>query len=247
MRLNSIVAKISCFYPKVFAKCLLGLGCTNFEKIFYLNHIKKNYVVFDLGANRGYFTKLFCNIVGPCGEVHAFEPIKQTYIKNLESFLGKIPSNLKLNNLAVGDRNTDVEFFIPGSDDGQASLKPHCAGSWRYGQIKKVSCKMIRLEEYIQKNKIAHIDFIKCDIEGAELFALRGMLPSLKRHKPKLLLEVNEEWTQAFEYTAFDLINFLKEVGYKSFYKVDETPIFLSEQELKNLSQFDDGVNIFCT
>ena len=56
MRLNSILTKISCFYPKVFAKCLLGLGCTNFEKIFYLNHIKKNYVVFDLGANRGYFT-----------------------------------------------------------------------------------------------------------------------------------------------------------------------------------------------
>lgn len=219
---------------------------SNYEKILYLNHLRKKDIVFDLGANKGYFTKLFCNIVGISGEVHAFEPVRDTYLENIKGFRGKLPANLKLHNLAVGDRNMNIEIIIPAGDNGQASLRLHRTGSWQLGQFEKASCKMICLEQYIQKNQISRIDFIKCDIEGAELLALQGMNRSLKKHKPKLLLEVNEEWTEAFEYTSNDLINFLKEVGYKSFFKVDETPIFLSEQELKNLSQFDDGVNIFC-
>jgi FkbM family methyltransferase len=141
----------------------------NYEKIFYLNHLKRNYVVFDLGANKGYFTKLFCNIVGPFGEVHAFEPVKDTFLENIRGFSGNTPANLKLHNLAVGDRNTNIEILVPAGDYGQASLKSHKTGSWHVGQFEQVLCKMIRLDDYIQENSISVIDFIKCDIEGAEL------------------------------------------------------------------------------
>lgn len=137
-------------------------------------------------------------------------------------------------------------MLVPAGDYGQASLKKHSNGSWQLGQIKKLSCEMICLDDYTANNNIHRIDFVKCDIEGAELLALRGMKMTLKKHKPKMLLEINDNWTKAFEYTSCDLIVFLKEVGYKSFFKVDKKPISLSDRDLINLSQLDDGANIFC-
>ena len=88
-------------------------------------------------------------------------------------------------------------------------------------------------ERYYSKetiNLFEKIDFIKLDIEGAELPALKGAVEIIKKFRPVLYIEVFKEWTKEFGYHPFDLYCFLRELGYKKF--ILETP--------KGMSALDD-------
>ena len=62
------------------------------------------------------------------------------------------------------------------------------------------------------------MSFVKCDVEGAELPALRGMQARLKRCRPLLLLEVFSKWTAGFGYHPVELFDFLRALGYDRFF-----------------------------
>ena len=49
----------------------------NYEKSLYFSKVKKGFSVLDLGANQGYFSSIFAQLVGPNGSVHCFEPIPE--------------------------------------------------------------------------------------------------------------------------------------------------------------------------
>ena len=55
--------------------------------------------------------------------------------------------------------------------------------------IKTIQCKVITLDEYTEENKI-RVDFIKCDVEGAELNGLLGMRRLIERNRPSLCISV---------------------------------------------------------
>jgi FkbM family methyltransferase len=101
----------------------------------------------DVGANAGYFTLLFSDIVGASGEVHAFEPIAPTFdrltrmIRSDQQF-----DNVTLNCAACGDVDGIATMMVPGGDWGQAALVRHDAGSWallRRRGMKRRSCDSI--------------------------------------------------------------------------------------------------------
>ncbi|NIN35661.1 MAG: hypothetical protein GTO60_11480, partial [Gammaproteobacteria bacterium] len=62
------------------------------------------------------------------------------------------------------------------------------------------------------------IDFIKADIEGAELLMLKGAKETLKRYHPILMLEIQSHSTKLFGYKPEDVFDFLHEIGYAGFY-----------------------------
>ena len=110
--------------------------------------------------------------------------------------------NIILENLAIGDKQGYFDIYTPGNDSGQSSLERHSKGSWQNNDIQKVKCRMVTLDNYIQENNIVKLDFIKCDIEGAEFMALKGGSMSLLKFRPMLLLEINSDWTKAFNYCS---------------------------------------------
>ena len=106
---------------------------------------------------------------------------------------------------------------------------------------------MIRIADYIMDKGIDRIDFLKADIEGAELLAFQGMSTYLREFSPKLLVEINSAWTSAFEYKPIDLISYLKDQGYLSFYEVSNTLKYLSKDQLEDENIFSNGgMNVFC-
>jgi FkbM family methyltransferase len=203
--------------PKLYLATLKASRRGSPEKRMYLSTVRKGDVVLDIGANVGYFTKLFADLVGRRGEVHAFEPVPASFellCKNIHSFPRN--ENVHMNCLALGETDQNVVLYLPNDDYGQAALIRHREGSWSTSQIRELNVKMMRLDKYAER--LTKIDFIKCDVEGAELLVLRGGRSTLRRCRPKIFLEIEERWTSSFGWTGSDVVRFLQEIGYRQFY-----------------------------
>ena len=195
-------------FPKVYTFLFLKQKFINYEKLLYLQNIKKGDVVFDIGANIGYFTVLFSKICGQKGEIHAFEPVPPTFKKLFNS--AKYFRNVRTINKAVGDYNGLVDIHYNFNDSEKASLiKP------KKSKFETIKIPMLLLDSYFSKQNLKRINFVKCDVEGLEYEALKGFEQTLLQYKPKLSIEVtitSEKRTKFFR--------FLQELGYKRFHKI---------------------------
>ncbi len=208
-------------HPSVYARLLRWTGRGNLEKRVFLTLLRRGNVIFDIGANHGHFTRLFSDIAGPHGSVDAFEPNPVTY-RALEQMIKSTAhfKNYRLHHSALGDKEGAATLYQPGNDDGQVSLRQHTHGSWeKPSAVIEHECKVARLDD--EARPLTRLDFIKCDVEGAELPVLRGATETLARLSPVLFLEVAACWTQAFDYQPSDLVEFLYAAGYRHFYVAD--------------------------
>lgn len=71
--------------------------------------------------------------------------------------------------------------------------------------------KFLVIDKLITKK----INFIKVDIDGCDLLALKGCKKIIKKHKPKILFEISENSKRQFNIHYLDMINFLKKYNYK--------------------------------
>ncbi len=202
-------------FPQLHLRLLRATGRGSIEKRVFLALLRRDDVICDIGANRGHFTRLFSDIAGPAGAVHAFEPVPATFARLRESVAGR--ANVTLHPCALGDAEGSVTLHLPGEDDGQASLRTHSSGSWQPGvDVRAHGCRMTTLDAWAAA--LPRLDFVKCDVEGAERLVLAGAGRALDRLSPLLFLEVNPEWTRAFGYTPDDLLADLRARGYDTFY-----------------------------
>jgi len=75
-----------------------------------------------------------------------------------------------------------------------------------------VRVPIMRLDEYLRRKGIERVDFIKMDVEGAELEVLRGAAFLLSRKpRPVWMVEVQDIRTEAFGYSAKDIVEFLRQ------------------------------------
>lgn len=93
--------------------------------------------------------------------------------------------NIKLNNIALWNAKEIIDFLnLDSALSGGNTAKP------REGMRgKTITVPAIPLDSYVKENKITPT-FIKLDLEGAELEALRGMDYILSHIKPTLTVEV---------------------------------------------------------
>lgn len=213
---------ILCKAPTLYSVLRYLFRSKDWGKSAFLKSIKRNWTVIEIGANQGYFTVLFQNLVGSCGEVHAFEPIPTTF-ELLKKSVTNHTKNCCLYNLGTGAENLDyVEFHLPINDHGQATMSPHASDAWQNQEIQKVICKVVRLDDFDPIKNLKRIDFIKLDAEGAELPSLQGAQSLLEKHKPILFFEGCKEWMNSFQYTPRDFDHFLKTLNYEQLLVVGE-------------------------
>ena len=148
---------------------------SNFDD-FFNKKLKKNYIVFDIGANIGYYSKIFSELVMPQGQVHAFEPSKLNFDK-LNSNLRN--SNIKTYNIAIGNMNKKL-FLNQGTDDIGATSKlnesNNGVGNW---------VDVTTIDELI--NSLPIPNAIKIDVEGFEINVLEGARRTLLNPELKVV------------------------------------------------------------
>ena len=187
------------------------------ERIFYLEYLRENMTVFDVGANVGELTLLFSRFVEG-GGVHAFEASADVY-KKLElvcAAAGK--RNVVLNHLALSDKSGSIRLHV--YDDAYSSFNSQAARPLKnYGlDLEPIGVEEMpatTVDDYCAGKKIERIDLLKIDVEGAELQVMRGARRMLKSKRIRCL-------TFEFGQTTFDMGNspeeieaFLKEMDYK--------------------------------
>lgn len=175
--------------------------------IYLLNENGKDFI--DIGANVGWYSLHVANLY-PKSKVFSFEPVPYTFSllkRNVEG--NKLP-NLTIENLAISDSEGDLVIY----QNNFSTVSSSAVNILEDNRAIPVNVSKTTLDKYFSTNYKGEIGLIKCDIEGAELFAMRGGLNVIKKHKPLIFLEMLRKWSAKYNYHPNEIINLLKEVGY---------------------------------
>jgi FkbM family methyltransferase len=129
-------------------------------------------VVIDVGAGIGTEVLAFSRMVGPTGRVYAIEAHPRTcaMLKTLcemNRLANVVPAQL-----AIADRPGVLRI---------SDVEAHVANTIVAGTARGFDVPAVTLDSFVQANRIARLDFVKVNIEGAERYALPGMLESIRR------------------------------------------------------------------
>jgi len=141
-------------------------------------NLKKDDVVIDIGANVGIFTLKVAKTIGRDGLCIAIEPDLSNF-KLLEENTNKYNNVIRLQK-AIGNKEGYVKLYL------KTSLEHSIKRDYGMGYI---ICKMETLDQIVEKLNLQKIDFIKIDVEGAEVEVLEGAKRTLFLFRPKLALE----------------------------------------------------------
>lgn len=145
---------------------------------YFKKNIMTGMTVVDVGANLGYFTRLASSLVGPTGNVYAFEPDADNFLllkKNTEHL-----KNVHIIQSAVSDTEGTVTLYLSNKMGMHSLLEKNGSG-------RSVTVPCTTLDQLYKKTDI---HFIKIDVEGAEGAVFRGM-EKLLESKPIIVFEYN--------------------------------------------------------
>lgn len=170
--------------------------------------VKPGMHILDVGANFGYFTTIFAQLVGTRGKVWAFEPT--------ECFRKRIYEHLELNGLSdrvvvldygLSDREQEIMISV-----GNSSATLHPTSSGRSSLTELISLK--RFDDVYESLRIKHIDLVKVDIDGHEPYFIDGAAQFLRKNKPVMVIEFNQSDLDIANKDVRTLYKQLEDLGY---------------------------------
>jgi FkbM family methyltransferase len=145
--------------------------------------------------------------------IFAFEPIPGTFGYLKRNIALNQVTSIYANNFGFSDNSGELVFYFHPEGSGSAS-SVDIMGT---GAAQKIHCRVQKLDEFVAKAGVSCIDFMKCDVEGAEFFVLKGGIDSIKRFKPIILTEMLRKWAAKFNYHPNEIIELMAEIGYRCF------------------------------
>jgi len=172
-------------------------------------------IIFDIGANRGdtvlKYAELFPKTIN-----YAFEPFPKSFLKLQENT--KDISRIKNIQLGISEKCGESVFYSNFNEDTNSLLSSSEIGLSSDVQVKNLTSILINtttIDLFCSENNIESIDIIKMDIQGAELFALKGAVNLLKQKKIKLIYLETYFRQQYLNQPLFhDVSSFLYDYGY---------------------------------
>lgn len=151
-------------------------------------------VIIDGGAFIGDTAVLFAAKAGGDCEIHAFELLDENLTllqHNIER--NGISDRVTVNRVALGDESgKELSIAVTSLQASMSLMYP--------GELK---VPLIRLDDYVQNMGLDRVDFIKFDIEGAEIPALEGARQTIETHHPRLALCLYHNWDDVLTIPAF--------------------------------------------
>ena len=163
-----------------------------YPELFFLEKlIQPGFTCVDIGANVGYYSVFLSKYAGKTGHVYSVEPVPMfanVFLKNTKSFA---LNNITLYQVALGAEQKEITLETPVLD-----------GVFRHGLTKVVdqasntgglSYKAQMLVADNLFKDLARLDFLKCDVEGYEVYLFPQMKDTIQKFKPLIQIEISEE------------------------------------------------------
>jgi FkbM family methyltransferase len=181
------------------------------ESMMMENLVSDGDTFFDIGANIGWYS---LNIAASRREtkVYCFEPIPKTFNAlnkniNINGIL-----NIVSHNFGFSSQAGAFPFYYYPEGSGNASSSNLTGRE----DVQCVQCKVRTLDDYTAETG-AQVDFIKCDVEGAELLVFEGGIKTIMKDKPIVFSEILRKWSAKFNYNPNKIFELFKAQSYKAF------------------------------
>jgi FkbM family methyltransferase len=198
-------------------------------------------IFFDVGANVGYLSAIAAGFVGTRGQVHAFEPASEHFVRLRRLAQLNPEHTVVANACAAGETDTAATIYVT-HEAGQSTLVRS------YKRPDDIACsreiRIIRLDSYIEQAAIDEVALIKIDVEGYELPVLKGLERYFQAGcRPPIICEIApraypllgktvselSQYMSGFAYSAFDVADGTTPVGLSSIDCVDDV-LFLARR-----------------
>lgn len=183
----------------------------NSAKKLKLNELK---TIIDIGANFGMLSLQFAREFNN-SKIFSVEPTDYAYKKLLRnlSINKNLSDNIKPFNIFLGSDNQKKPASIYSSWSLNSKDPQHPK---HFGEMKHTNNAQIKtLDEFVLKNKISNVDFIKLDVDGYEYFVLKGGYNFLKKKKPPIFMELAPYLYEEHGYTKEILLELIYSLNYK--------------------------------
>jgi FkbM family methyltransferase len=189
--------------PRTAAATMNGTGERR-ELEIVRDRLRAGMTFYDVGANIGIFSMMAARIVGPSGQVVAFEADPEIAERLREHARRNLFSWVNVEQKAAWHESGTVMF-----ERVDASVSPDRGVGHVVDSTNEhvVSLDAIALDDCSPKYRAP--DFIKCDVEGAEGEVLRGARTLLEKQRPRVLCEIHSEHSRQLvlsEFSRFDYI-----------------------------------------
>ncbi len=209
-----------------------------FEISLIKKYTKPNDTVLDIGANIGFYAELLSNAVGVNGKVHCFEPdtTNFNYLKKRCINL----NNVSVNHKAVSDKTGILKIYTSKQlNVDHRTYKPD-----DYDQ--EIDIEAIAIDDYLNGQLV---NFIKMDIQGFEMSAVKGMHKTLESPDLKMLSEFWPYGMRKAGTSVLEYFQYLKQYNFFIYLIDTNTLTELSEDKVKSFLDLPESsyMNIFAS
>lgn len=182
------------FVSRIYIRMIKGgMMKAKYPELFYLQQlIKPGFICIDIGANVGYYSTMLSRLCGDTGHVHAVEPVQlfqSVFNRNMRVFNC---TNVTLHPVALGGSTSAITMGTPVIDGVFRHGLTHVveAGEDTTG-MHTYSVNMERPDDLFAS--LQRVDFMKCDVEGYEVFLMPHFTNLIAKFKPLIQIEISSE------------------------------------------------------
>jgi FkbM family methyltransferase len=207
-------------------------GFETAEAAFVARFLRPGMTVLDVGAHHGLYTLLASKCVGRNGRVIAFEPSSRERRRLARHLRINRCGNVEVQSCALGDQAGEADLYlVEGMHDWCNSLRAPSVDE----RTSKMRVEVRRLDDVLEGLRWPRVDFIKLDVEGAELSFLYGARRMLRGEvRPAILVEVQDIRTAPWGYAAREIVRFLADAGFSWFALADDGSLESISSELSS-------------
>jgi FkbM family methyltransferase len=200
------------------------------EAQFFQRYLQPGMTVLDIGAHHGFYSLIASRAVQPGGAVHSFEPSPRERVQLLRNLRLNRCGNLTVYSNALGAFHSKATLYlVQGNQDGCNSLRQPDG----VPATLSVEVEVVPLDDFLKNRGLQDIDFLKMDVEGAELSVLQGATGLLNSsQRPVILAEVSDLRTKAWGYAAREILAYLEQKGFRWFEPVAHGKLVAADRTL---------------
>jgi FkbM family methyltransferase len=190
---------------------------TETDAAVLIHLVKRGDTVVDIGANVGWYTKILSELVGESGRVHSIEPIPPTF-ELLSHCVRKLHlRNVRLVKCAISANNGTATMEVPVyASGGENYYQGRIITEPKTQSLKRFNVRTSSMD-FLFRDTLSNISFVKCDVEGHEAAVITGAGRLIEHAKPSWLIEISGDPDKPTS-EAYQIFRYMEKQGYGGYW-----------------------------